>query len=66
MKFSQQYLIVKCEELGDQWECDADRTPICITSNYHPYNRIGYEFWKILPNGECELVKYYSDSKWHE
>lgn len=27
------YLIVKKEELNDQYECDADRTPILITQD---------------------------------
>lgn len=32
-----QYLIIKCEELGDQWECDANRTPITITNNWEEW-----------------------------
>lgn len=27
------YLIVKSEPLNDQYECEADRTPILITEN---------------------------------
>lgn len=40
------YLIVKCEPLDDQYECDANRIPLCIT-----------EDWKsIVP--ECEFEVY--------
>ena len=28
------YLIVKCVELDDQWECDAKRTPITLTNDW--------------------------------
>lgn len=28
------YLIIKCDELGDQYECDANRTPITMTDNW--------------------------------
>ena len=27
------YVIVKCTELNDQYECDADRTPILVLTN---------------------------------
>ena len=27
------YLVIKCEELGDGWECDADREPLCVTED---------------------------------
>lgn len=28
------YLIVECEELGDQYECDANRIPITMTDDW--------------------------------
>lgn len=28
------YLIMRCDELSDQWECDADRTPIAIVDDW--------------------------------
>ena len=28
------YLIMRCDELGDQYECDANREPIAITSDW--------------------------------
>lgn len=31
------YLIVKCEELDDQWECDANRKPITMTDNWQEW-----------------------------
>lgn len=42
------YLIVKCTPLNDQWECDADRTPITIVENISRYqNSYGYEIYEI-------------------
>ena len=41
------YLIMKCEELGDQFECDADRTPITMTDNWKTWyknNNPDYHF----------------------
>ena len=52
------YLIVECHKLGDQWECDADRTPICITENPSEYG-VGYEVWKILSDGTLEKIRGY-------
>jgi hypothetical protein len=31
------YLIIRCDELGDQWECDADRTPIAIVDDWQKW-----------------------------
>ena len=56
------YLIVKCEELGDQWECDADRTPVCMTDDYEKFNKWGYEIYELLPHGGFKLVKEYDYS----
>lgn len=55
------YLIIKCDELGDQWECDANRTPICLTNDYDKYNTMGYEIYKIKENGTFELIRNYDD-----
>lgn len=54
------YLIIQCDELGDQWECDADRTPICMTNDYSKYGGYGYEVYKLKSNGTFELVKEYT------
>lgn len=67
------YLIIKCEELGDQWECDADRTPVCMTNDYSKYGW-GYEVHELQADGTFKLVKDYetcSESgmaiyKWHK
>lgn len=56
------YLIMRCEELGDQWECDADRTPVCITDNFDKFNQYGYEIYKICDNETFELIKQYYES----
>ena len=55
------YLIVECVELGDQWECDADRLPICLTDNYSKYGR-GYEVYELLEDGTFKLIKDYHKS----
>lgn len=55
------YLIVKCDELGDQWECDANRTPVCVTNNYDEYNTMGYEIYEITAEGNLNLIRNYDD-----
>ena len=55
------YLIIECNELGDQWECDADRTPICITNDPSKYGK-GYDIWKILEDGSLEQIKKYDEA----
>lgn len=55
------YLVIKCEELGDQWECDADRTPICVTNDYDKYNKLGYEIYEITTEGNLNLIRGYND-----
>lgn len=52
------YLIVKCDELCDQFECDADRTPVCLTEDASPYGR-GFEVYEINPNNSLTLIKDY-------
>lgn len=48
------YLIVMCNELGDQWECDANRTPMFITDDWRKNAPTDYKFevYEILDNGE--------------
>ena len=53
------YLVVECTELGDQWECDADRTPICLTDDYSKYNKMGYEIYEVKSDGTFELIRNY-------
>lgn len=55
------YLVVKCVELMDAYECDADRTPICITDNYTKYNRRGYEIYSINKNGTLKKIRDYDE-----
>lgn len=54
------YLVVKCEELSDQYECDANRTPFCLTDDYSSFG-VGYEVYEILPNNKFKLIKDYED-----
>lgn len=54
------YLIVKCEELGDQYECDANRIPVCITDNPSEYG-LGYEVYELEEDNTFSLIKEYDD-----
>ncbi len=33
------YLIMKCEELNDQWETDADRIPITMVDDWKKWEK---------------------------
>ena len=55
------YLIVRCDELGDQYECDANREPVCMTDNYDKYG-FGYEVYELQPDGTFELIKDYCEA----
>lgn len=57
-----EYLIIKCDELGDQFECDADRTPLCITTNYSKYG-LGYEVWEKQTDNSFKRIKDYDEAK---
>lgn len=41
------YLIIECDELSDAYECDADRTPICLTDDFEKFNHYGYEIYEV-------------------
>ena len=61
------YLIMKCEELGDQWECDADRTPVCLVDNWQKWteeNRPDYQFevYEFVNDKECTCIKEYDEA----
>lgn len=61
------YLIVKCEELSDQYECDADREPMFLVDDWEDWfnkNHPTYQFevYKFVDDEEAELVKQYVDS----
>ena len=49
------YLIVKCKELGDQFECDADREPMFLVDDW------GEWFNKNHPTYQFEVYKYMDD-----
>jgi hypothetical protein len=51
------YLIVKCKELNDQYECEADRKIICMTNNYQPFKKYGYEVYEMRENGSFKLIQ---------
>ena len=56
------YLIIKCDELGDQWECDAKRIPLRIVTDYSPYMEYGYEVYKIdKKTGNLTLIQEYDE-----
>lgn len=53
------YLVIKCNELGDQWECDADRQPVCLTNDYSKYDKRGYEIYKVNEDNTFTLIRDY-------
>ena len=57
------YLIMKCMELGDQYECDADREPITLTEDWKSWiekTNPDYQFEIYeFQNSEFELIKGY-------
>lgn len=58
------YLIVKCEVLDDQYECDANRIPLCITDDISEYeHEYGYEIYEVKNDGTFSLVKNYEDTR---
>lgn len=59
------YLIMRCDLLNDQYECDANRTPVAITDNWrnwyennHP--AFDFEVWQYK-NGCFTLKNGYED-----
>lgn len=58
------FLIMKCEPLNDQYECEADRTPLCVVQrNDIPkeYKKYYYEIYEILSNGLIVKISNYDD-----
>ena len=56
------YLVIKCEELSDQWECDADRVPVYVGDNIKKYQNPGYEIYKINIDGTLEKIQDYDNT----
>lgn len=61
------YLIVKCVELNDQYECDADREPMFLVDDWEQWykdNSPTYQFevYRFVDDSECELIKTMEDS----
>ena len=60
------YLIIKCDELNDQYECDANRTPITMTDNWMEwYKKTSPDYYFEVyefKNNEFILVKDYETS----
>lgn len=53
------YLVVAATPLADDWETDAEREPLCITTNTDPYDGEGYEVYQIKSDGTLEQIKEY-------
>lgn len=52
-----QYLIVKFEECGDQWECDGDRTPMFMTDDWErDYPDYEFEVYELKADGTFKLL----------
>ena len=60
-------LIVKCVPLDDQYECEADKTPLFICTeaeaikNYG--DKFGYEIYSIRADGLLKLEKEYDEGE---
>ena len=63
MTYRNEYLIVKCKELLDQFECDCDRTVLGIVTDYTDYQKFGFEIYAIRKDGRCILIKETDDKK---
>lgn len=56
------YLVVKCKELGDQYECDADRTPMFMCDSWEDLElNYAFEVWEFMNNGQFERIKDYDE-----
>lgn len=60
------YLIMECRELGDQWECDADRSPVTLTEDWKQwYNETKpfypFEIYEFVDN-KFSCIKDYTTS----
>lgn len=53
------FLVVKCTPLNDQYETDAHREPLCVTTDIDSYEGEGYEVYQIKKDGTLELIKEY-------
>lgn len=61
------YLIVKCTELNDQYECDADREPMFLVDDWKDWfnkNHSTYQFevYKFVDGNEATLEKTYDEA----
>ena len=61
------YLIMKCEELFDQYECDAAREPMFLVDDWEKWyhdNLPSYKFevYEFVDDKECTLKKSYEES----
>ena len=55
------YLIMKCEELNDQWETDADRIPVTMVDDWKKWEKEFkpkwfYEVYELI-NNSFTLIK---------
>jgi len=61
------YLIMKCEELHDQYECDVNRIPVAITPDWEKWivknePTYNYEVWSYsVVEGTFSCIKNYND-----
>lgn len=58
------FLIMKCKPLIDQYECEADKKPVCIVQENNipkEYKKYGYEIYEIFSNGSITQRTNYDD-----
>lgn len=59
---------MKCEELGDQWECDANRSPVTMTDDWKSwYDNTHPDYWFEVyrynkQEGDFTLIKEYEET----
>ena len=60
------YVIVKCVELTDQFECDAYKTPLLVLVNVQSeelkkFKKYGYEIYIATTGGTLKKIQSYDD-----
>ena len=55
---NKKYLIVKCEPLNDQCECDANRIPLCLVDNYTVFFlKYEYEIYELQNDNAFKCIQ---------
>ena len=55
-----QVVVVRCKPLLDSWECEFERTPVCLVSRKQAektYSGKQYEWYGVMPNSRLSLIR---------